>query len=113
MKQTHEFYTVIEDIWYYDGPLLTYCKDLEGEDMLLYWVDYSDNTNTWLASTIGDELYTKFKNKEADLRTCVLGAKSNILIELDIHANVISDRIINIIDFPNYLPENGCMYDID
>lgn len=113
MKQTHEFYTHISDIWYYDGPLLSYCKDLEGEDMLMYWVDYSYDTNTWLASTIGDKLYTRFINKEIDLRACIVGAKINILLEIDSQVNVIMDRVVNINEYPKYLPDIGCMYDIN
>ena len=99
------------DIWEYDGPLLTGFTDVDGNPVLMYWVDYSDIENTWLVFWPDAQLL-----KDADLNlgdhsgklinSLILSSAKTHLVSIGEKGEFLSSKEINILDYPQYIPKS-------
>ncbi len=99
----------IDDILYYDGPIMTHFKSDIEEDFIYYWVDYDESFNRWMIyPTIHLDKY--YKN-EIDHLTMI--KENDVVYLVDIDRNVDMNNIlkVNIEDIPDdYLPDPNCYY---
>jgi hypothetical protein len=58
--------THVEDLEYYDGPLLSEFRDSKGDSWLYYWVDLGDRLSRWLVCRVAPEDLQRLKQKPGD-----------------------------------------------
>lgn len=106
----------VSDLIYYEGPLLSYFQDKEGESYLFSWVDCDDDFNRWLI------IHTSFMNvigyirKELSLRKIILDADENklFLVDIDSEVNYHHLKNVRVDDLPaEYIPATDKLYDYE
>lgn len=58
----------VNDLIYFDGPILTHFKDGYGKDILFYWVDADNKFNRWLVFQIAESDLADYLLKRKNLR---------------------------------------------
>ena len=95
--------TVIEDLIYYDGPLLSLVKDQHDQLYLYLWIDSDDACNRWLAFRVTEDLISQYKDGKLSLHDLVYRNDTLLIIDLDEALMVRSTYSINTVDFPKDL----------
>lgn len=106
-KQEYENLISVNDLMYYDGPILSQFKSLSGEHILIYWVDVNEDYNTWLLFKPSEETLMRYLKAEIDLRDCVLQSNYCELYDQSVADLYYNNRKVNIEDYPTYLPNPG------
>lgn len=61
----------VDDLIYFDGPLLSTYKKEDGSLFLILWTDNSTTDNRWCVIPVEDETLTSFLDKEITLRDVI------------------------------------------
>lgn len=65
-------YLYIQDLLYYDGPLLSLFKNGEDELHLVLWCDNNENVNRWMRVKLSNEHYDAYLKSEMSLKDIIL-----------------------------------------
>ena len=107
--------TKVEDIYYYDGPLLSLFISNENENYIYYWVDVDDTYNRWLIFKIDSKDLELCYKQEKDIKTLIVNPIDFIYcadIDNDLEYNNVG--IIYSQNLPElYLPEEDCFFEND
>lgn len=97
----------VQDLEYYDGPLLSHFKGKSGEDVMTHWVDCDGECNRWLyyvTDHLGDYVSGKISLKKL-LDQCV----GSVVLVVDIDAACVFQSVwaVNVSSLPaDYLPDD-------
>ena len=70
----------VDDLIYFDGPLLSTYKKEDGSLFLILWVDNTATDNRWCVIPVEDETLTSFLDKEITLRD-VINKTENVIFK--------------------------------
>ena len=105
--------TKVEDIFYYDGPLLSLFLSNKGENYIYYWVDTDQQLfNRWLIFKIDFKDFKLCYRQEKDLKTLILSPTDFIYcVDIDDNLDYNNVGIVYPQNLPeNYLPEDNCFF---
>jgi hypothetical protein len=103
----------IEDLSYYDGPLLSLFRTKAGDIILFSWVDCDESANRWLVFEVSKDQLDAYLTGEIPLRTLMERPKHNSLCVLDLgdDANYATGKRITPDGIPTeYLPAIDSFY---
>ena len=106
----------VEDIVYFEGPLLALLRDVSGEQYLYYWTGHDafegESVNCWLAVKVTDEQIAEYKAKRFTLLQIVRSVPQVYLVSIDEDLKTRQVVEINSDDVPlHLLPPNDSFYD--
>lgn len=103
----------IEDIIYFDEPILTHLK-LNEKDYFLYLVDNTDFSDIFLLFQIDESLIFEYLTKNKSLRDIILDTNFVNILEKDFNGNVIDSNIAMPISLSeDYLPISDSFLDFN
>lgn len=103
----------VSDLIYYDGPILSYFQDVDGESYLFSWVDCDDTYNRWLIISTDFANVMMYVKREISLRSIVLSdkAKKLYLVDIDADINYHHLQCVRLSDLPQeYIPPTDALY---
>lgn len=106
----------VSDLIYYEGPLLSYFQDKEGESYLFSWVDCDDTYNRWLIIHTSFNNVVRYIKKELSLRSIIHETSEENLYLVDIDSEVNYHHLMNVRigNLPDeYLPVSDKLYDYE
>jgi hypothetical protein len=103
----------VEDILFFDGPILALLKASSRQDYFYYWVDSDESYNRWLAIPVSRGTIEEYKRGSLSLLS-VVGEAHDRLFLLDINA-ALEPRTAWSVEFvslpDDYLPPAESFYD--
>ena len=100
----------VDDLIYFDGPLLSTYKKEDGSLFLILWVDNTATDNRWCVIPVEDETLTSFLDKEITLRDVINKTENVIFKDLYSEGNELLEREVKKVlvkDIPEeYMPTN-------
>lgn len=100
----------VDDLIYFDGPLLSTYKKEDGSLFLILWVDNTATDNRWCVIPVEDETLTSFLDKEITLRDVINKTENIIFKDLYSEGNELLERQVKKVlvkDIPEeYMPTN-------
>lgn len=94
----------IEDIIYFDEPILTHLK-LNEKDYFLYLVDNLEKSDVFLLFQIDEDLIFEYLTKNKSLREIILNTNFISVLEKDFNGSIVDSKIAMPISLPeDYLP---------
>lgn len=103
-------FVYIQDVIYYDGPLLSLFENEQEEPHLVLWCDCDDTVNRWMRIALTKEDYDSYIDGKVSLLTIIQKQKSVVFYEIfaKCEDNVFEERnftevLLEDID-PEYLP---------
>lgn len=72
----------ITDILYFDGPILTHYKDVDGCDYLYHWVDDDSEYNRWLVYPVSEDALLAYVQGDDDIASLI--DENTLIVVLDI-----------------------------
>lgn len=100
----------VDDLIYFDGPLLSTYKKEDGSLFLILWVDNTATDNRWCVIHVEDETLTSFLDKEITLRDVINKTENVIFKDLYSEGNELLERQVKKVlvkDIPEeYMPTN-------
>ena len=97
-------YEHIEDLLYYDGPLLSvYQENSSTTKVLFLWMDVTDSTNIWAILNVSEEDILALKTNQITLLKVLNKQESFLTFETDSELNVSNVREFITLDFPKEL----------
>lgn len=94
----------VEDIIYFDEPILTHLI-LNEKDYLLYLVDTTDNSDIFLLFQIDEDVLFEYLTKNKSLRSIIQDANFVNIIEKDFKGDIVNTSIAMPVSLPDeYLP---------
>lgn len=100
----------VDDLIYFDGPLLSTYKKEDGSLFLILWVDNTATDNRWCVIPVEDEALTSFLDKEITLRDVINKTENVIFKDLYSEGNELLERQVKKVlvkDIPEeYMPTN-------
>lgn len=103
----------VEDIIYYDGPLLSHYIDEHKNNYLYYWLDNNDDFNRWLIILVNHDHLYEYLNGQRNLRSIFIQDYNKTAITIDIDDNVVKQNclFIKMPDLPeDLLPQENSFY---
>lgn len=111
----HNNLTKVEDLIYYDGPILSHFTDSNGDDYLFYWVDYNDRYNRWIIWNVKKSDIISYLEKSKSLYE-LINHNSTFFFVLDADYNQ-NDYISYLIprgELPKeYIPQESSYYPVE
>ncbi|MGL4597123.1 MAG: hypothetical protein ACRCYO_06335 [Bacteroidia bacterium] len=99
----------------HDGPELTLFYDGRNNDLyLFYWVDYSDESNTWLIFQVLPEMLRAYLNRSCTLKSLIESACGQHYLTAEIKRGFVfaNTPISSLPALPlDYLPVEGIYFD--
>lgn len=100
----------VDDLIYFDGPLLSTYKKEDGSLFLILWVDNTATDNRWCVIPVEDETLTSFLDKEITLRDVINKTEDVIFKDLYSERDELLERQVKKVlvkDIPEeYMPTN-------
>lgn len=100
----------VDDLIYFDGPLLSTYKKEDGSLFLILWVDNTATDNRWCVIPVEDETLTSFLDKEITLRDVINKTENVIFKDLYSEGNELLEcqvKKVLVKDIPEeYMPTN-------
>ena len=100
----------VDDLIYFDGPLLSTYKKEDGSLFLILWVDNTTTDNRWCVIPVEEETLTSFLDKEITLRDVINKTEHVIFKDLYSEGSELLERQIKKVlakDSPEeYMPTN-------
>lgn len=94
----------IEDIIYFDEPILTHLN-LNEKDYFLYLVDSTDNSDIYILFQIDEDIIFEYLTKRISLRNIIQNINFVNIIERDYNGNIIDVNLAMPVSLPeDYLP---------
>ena len=103
----------IEDLIFFEGPLLSHFVSEKGDDYLFYWVDRDEKDNRWLVLRVSMANLQKYIGKELSLRELIENPNDGFLYSVDIDNDLQyhSVKLVQPSTLPEeYLPEEDSYY---
>lgn len=101
----------IDDLIYFDGPLLSFYSNDDGENYLYYWVDVDETCNRWIVVPIEIVQLNDYLNKKITLYSFIKSYLTGYLIDLDDKLETQNIYLIQISDLQDdYLPDINSFY---
>jgi hypothetical protein len=113
-KLPFEKLRLVADLIYFDGPLLSYFRDHQGQHVFYYWCDTDDTYNRWLVFRISQEPLRHFLTQQLTLNELILEADPDhlYLVDLDTQLQPNYTVRVQLSDLPqDYLPDADTHYD--
>ncbi len=76
-------YHWVEDIIFFDGPVLSYVRGNSQQDYFYLWVDNDWQFNRWLAIPVTREMIRGYKNREFSLLNIIQQTSNVIFVDID------------------------------
>jgi hypothetical protein len=101
----------IDDLIYFDGPLLSFYSNGQGDNYLYYWVDVDEVCNRWIVFPIDLNELNNYLNKKLTLYSLLIKTRNVYVLDLDndIHTQNIWLTLISNLPI-DYLPEEQSFY---
>jgi hypothetical protein len=101
----------IDDLIYFDGPLLSFYANDGGDNYLYYWVDVDDFCNRWVVFPVELAELNDYLNGKITLYSLVNSSLTGYIVDLDDDLETQNVLLIQISDLPaDYLPEINSIY---
>lgn len=104
----------VDDLIYFDGPLLSTYKKEDGSLFLILWTDNSSTDNRWCVIPVGDETLTSFLDKEITLRDVINKTEDVIFKDLYSEGDKLLERQVKKVlvkDIPEeYMPTSDSYF---
>lgn len=99
----------VQDLTYFDGPLLSHFKRIDTDDSYLYyWVDCDDKTNRWMILRVAPDTVQRLRGNEITLQYTIPGLCLDpyvCLVDMDNEQKVTQSVIVYLPRIPqDYLP---------
>lgn len=85
----------VEDILYFDGPLISLFKGIDNRQFIYYWTDSDDHCNRWLVFEVTLENLTRYYSNHDNLYTLIKSAVGGFVVAVDIAGNPESFEYLN------------------
>jgi hypothetical protein len=108
--------TKINDLIYFDGPLLSHYVDASGNNMLFYWVDVDDKYNRWLFFRVENDLLNKYVDKKRTLFDLIRNRGDSFVYMVDIDDNILyhNTRLVLVKNIDSsYLPSEDSYFEFE
>lgn len=108
--------TLIADLIYFDGPLLSHYVSPQGDNYLFYWVDSDEKCNRWLVIKVSLSYIQDYINKKVTLLDIIRNRsdKSVFVIDIDNELKVEKLLFTGIGDLPaDYFPKDNSYYEFE
>lgn len=105
--------SLIADLIYFEGPLLSHYASPQGDNYLFYWVDSDDECNRWMIIKINLQIIQDYISQKITLFSLIRDRadKSVYMVDLDNNLNVCRFLFVNIVELPDeYFPEEESYY---
>lgn len=100
----------VDDLIYFDGPLLSTYQKEDGSLFLILWVDNSTTDNRWCVIPVKKETLTFFLDKEITLRDVINKTEDVVFKDLYSEGDELLERQVKKVlvkDIPEeYMPTN-------
>lgn len=104
----------IDDLIYFDGPLLSFYTNDGGDNYLYYWVDVDDFCNRWVVFPVDLAELNDYLNEKITLHSLITSSLTGYVLDLDDKLETQSVHLIQISDLPDdYLPEINSIYNCE
>lgn len=101
----------IDDLIYFDGPLLSFYSNDSGDNYLYYWVDVDDFCNRWVVFSVELSELNDYLNGITTLYSLIHSSLTGYLLDLDDNLATKNVLLIQISDLPDdYIPEIKSIY---
>lgn len=94
-----------ESLIYYDGPLLSTFIDSEHNAYLVYWMDATKESNTWLVAAISEERLENYMGGKITLYDLLVEPLNGFLYRVVFDAD--QTQVENTAIQPSDIPENS------
>lgn len=102
----------VEDILYFEGPILSLLKASTSQDYFYYWLGFRRSANQWLAVDVSRSEIEEYKEKETSLLQIIEGKEVVHIVSTDKERKVTSAIKVNVADLPeSYLPPPTSFFD--
>lgn len=106
----------VSDLIYFDGPILSYFQDKDGESFLFSWVDCDDTFNRWLIIHTDFANILRYLRRDITLRSIVVegGATNLYIVDIDADVNYHNLQSVRLSDLPKeYIPVTDVLYNYE
>ena len=109
-------YLYIEDLFYYDGPLLSLFKNEADELHLVLWCDNDETVNRWMRFKLSEDNYKAYLKSEISLKDIILKQEHVTFYEIfaKCEQHLFEERNFIQVDVKNipedYLPTDQSFY---
>jgi hypothetical protein len=104
----------VNDLLFYEGPILSYFTNEYGWDFFMYWCDNDDNFNRWLLFRVDKQQLRDFFLRKETLFQLIKHNSQGFIYIIDIDENIeyTNKKIVSINNIPkNYFPSVHSFYD--
>jgi hypothetical protein len=106
-------HTLVSDLIFFDGPLLSLFENKEGDLYLYYWCDTNDTLNRWIILRVSIKSIKKYLSKKISLRDLILNPIDKFLYFVDMD-NDLNYNHVNLV-YPSeltlsYIPDKDSFY---
>lgn len=104
----------VEDILYFEGPILSLLKASTTQDYFYYHVDQSDRAVRWLAISVSRREISQYMKGKKSLRWLVKRHEEVALVDLNAAGEVANALVCDLEKLPSeYLPPKQSLFDPD
>ncbi|NDP22609.1 MAG: hypothetical protein GZ091_16230 [Paludibacter sp.] len=104
----------IDNLIYFDGPLLSFYTNDDGDNYLYYWVDVDDFCNRWMVFPVELAELNDYLNEKTTLYSLINRSLTGYVLDLDDNLEAVNTFLIQISDLPeDYLPEIKSIYNCE
>ena len=106
----------VSDLIYYEGPILSYFQDKDGESYLFSWVDCDVTFNRWLVIHTDFANILRYMRRDITLRSIVMegGAKNLYIVDIDADVNFHNLQSVRLSALPKeYIPATDVLYNYE
>ncbi|MEJ1384149.1 MAG: hypothetical protein RPU34_10140 [Candidatus Sedimenticola sp. (ex Thyasira tokunagai)] len=102
----------VEDILYFDGPILSLLKESTTQDLFYYWCDSNELYNRWMIIPVNRTIITDYKNQRISLLQLVQLSHSVRLVNLNTEGKPARAWEVLVDQLPEaYLPPKESIFD--
>jgi hypothetical protein len=105
----------VEDLIYFDGPLLVHYTNQRQQDYLYHWVDNDEDSNRWLIYRVARQSLLNYIRGQEEFRTLLQTTSSDLILVVDVnqegqHSLI---QLVSVEDLPNdYIPAEDIYYEM-
>jgi len=104
----------IDDLIYFDGPLLSFYTNDDCDNYLYYWVDVDDRCNRWVVFPVELAELNDYLNEKMTLYSLINSSLTGYTLDLNDNLEAQKVFLIQISDLPyDYLPEINSIYNCE
>lgn len=111
-----ESLTLIADLIYFDGPLLSHYASSQGDNYLFYWIDADEQCNRWMIIKVSLQVIQDFISRKVSLYSLIKDRveKSAYIVDLDDDLEICNHWLANLNDLPDdYFPDENTFYEFE